>query len=213
MINNVYGRLTVLRKDQEANRNTKWICRCQCGTEKSIRESHLKSGATQSCGCLNRERCKTRFTTHGMTKSKEYAAWNDMKQRCSNSNHRDYKYYGARGISVSHELEDFDYFFRILGPRPDGYELDRIDNNEGYTPTNIRWAKHSTQNHNRRKFGNVSKYRGVSFDPRCSRWYANITFNKKTYYLGIFNSEVEAAIAYDSASTKFYGIDAQRNFS
>ena len=54
---NKYGKLTVLKKDE--NRKTKsgsyWICQCECGNVKSVKSSSLRRGEIQSCGCLRKE--------------------------------------------------------------------------------------------------------------------------------------------------------------
>ena len=52
-----YGRLTVCReiKQAEKSRRHYWLCRCDCGKEKTVEESHLKTGHTKSCGCYRKE--------------------------------------------------------------------------------------------------------------------------------------------------------------
>ena len=51
-----YGRLTLLEPEQ------RWIdeveCRCDCGRVVYVRLGHLKTGSTQSCGCLRKEMAK-----------------------------------------------------------------------------------------------------------------------------------------------------------
>lgn len=55
-----FGRLTVLYRDDTKPKGhghrAYWVCKCDCGTIKSIEGNHLRSGATQSCGCLQRQR-------------------------------------------------------------------------------------------------------------------------------------------------------------
>lgn len=77
-----------------------------------------------------------------------------MIERCYNPKHPYYYAYGGRGIGVSREWrEDVNAFCSFvlsnIGERPASYSLDRIDNNLGYAPGNVRWASAKTQNENR----------------------------------------------------------------
>ena len=76
-----------------------------------------------------------------------------MKDRCFNKNDQDYKYYGARGISVCQKWRgSFAAFVDDVGPKPtDKHTLDRIDNSGNYEPGNCRWSTSSVQNKNRRR--------------------------------------------------------------
>ena len=75
-----------------------------------------------------------------------------MKQRCYNPKDRQYDLYGGRGITVCAEwLESFEAFSRSVGEKPLGMSLDRIDNDKGYAPGNVRWATGSEQLANTRR--------------------------------------------------------------
>ena len=87
----------------------------------------------------------------------EYVAWTNMKSRCYNSNNKCYHHYGGRGIEVCNEwLNNYPQFLQDMGEKPKGYELDRIDNNKGYSKENCRWIDHTTNNRNRRNTRRVS---------------------------------------------------------
>lgn len=84
--------------------------------------------------------------------SPEYHSWACMIQRCTNPRRESWAHYGGRGIAVCEEwLDSFDQFLADMGPRPAGTSLDRIDVNEGYSPSNCRWATASEQSRNRRR--------------------------------------------------------------
>lgn len=88
---------------------------------------------------------------HGMHKSPEYQAWLDMRRRCGNPTHKDYRHYGGRGITVCPAwLQSFNTFLADMGSRPTGLTLERIDNDRGYEPGNCKWATRKEQRHNSR---------------------------------------------------------------
>lgn len=165
-VGDIFGRLTVLELIpghlQPRRVRNRARVRCGCGAESIVRSSHLVSGNTLSCGCLRRELSAARlarFRVHGQTDQEnkrhytpEYIAWLNAKARVTNPRRQCWKNYGGRGIRMAAEwLHDFAAFFAHIGLRPgSGYTLDRIDNDRGYEPGNVRWATRLVQRHNRR---------------------------------------------------------------
>ena len=146
MIGKTYGRLTVVKRT-----GRRVLCKCSCGTTKEVDRFSVLRGDTQSCGCLQKERTRETSTTHGGHRLPEYRVWRNILSRCYNKNDPRYDRYGGRGITVySGWRRSFEAFLRDVGPRPGfGYSIDRIDNDRGYEPGNMRWATAKEQARNR----------------------------------------------------------------
>ena len=86
----------------------------------------------------------------GNGQSGTYKSWVAMIQRCTNPNNSSWKSYGGRGITVCSEWRaSFEKFLNDLGIRPEGKSIDRINVNDGYCPSNCRWATPQEQMVNR----------------------------------------------------------------
>lgn len=153
------------------------------------------------------------ITKNDTRKKPTYLIWQGMRNRCNNSNNKDYFKYGKRGIKVCDRWsgkEGFTNFYYDIGIyRPSTqYSLDRIDNDKGYSPDNCRWATPKQQAANRRKLkSNTSGYIGVYHykDGRKKMWVARIDMGRKLYNLGGADNPEEAAILYDRAVIFFRG--------
>lgn len=148
-----FGRLFVVERAKIPGPVT-WNVICDCGKEKNVRGSAMKSGLTKSCGCLFKEKRKEASIIHGHSggkPSKTYKVWVNMKSRCLNKNATYYEYYGGRGITVCDEwIDSFEKFLEDMGEAPIGKQIDRIDNNKGYSRKNCRWSTSSENCLNRR---------------------------------------------------------------
>lgn len=127
---------------------------CVCGTKKFVNKSLLLSGRSKSCGCKTNELQIKARTKHGHNvngkRSPTYQAWANMRGRCKKgstypSQHR----YAERGITLDERWETFENFLADMGEKPPRHDLDRKDNNLGYTPGNCRWVPHRKNCENR----------------------------------------------------------------
>lgn len=141
-----YGKLTVIEPINEkllSGQHKRLICQCECGNTTIVSSVHLKNGDTQTCGCY----------FHGLSNTRLYTIWNKMKSRCNNKKEKAYKYYGERGISICKEWKnDFKTFYNwaINNGYADNLTIDRINNEEGYSPNNCRWVTQKVQANNTR---------------------------------------------------------------
>ena len=147
MIGKTYGRLTILRYLGK-NKRYAPLFECQCSCENKtvmvVDGYHLVSGHTLSCGCIQRERAREAKTKWN-TPEELHAAdiFRDMKKRCTNPKDKEYHRYGGRGITICKEwMEDRSKFVKwaLDNGIEKGLEIDRINNDGNYEPTNCRFV-------------------------------------------------------------------------
>ena len=155
------------RTEPSATGHTSWLCRCDCGTEKIVRQENLTNGRSQSCGCAaleqprnwahpgdGRWKPRNRDVTRTPPYQRAYHSWYNARRRTTNPQDPGWANYGARGIRICDRWGDretgFENFLSDMGEPPPGTTLDRINNDLDYGPDNCRWATPRTQARNRR---------------------------------------------------------------
>lgn len=176
LIGRKFGRLTVvkLRKDcssiiredkKKVFRCSRWDCICECGNLKNdVSKDALYDGSTKSCGCLNAQNIaeSRKIRINGKDGVPPFAfskgqgnfhrVWHGIKERCYIKSDTSFHNYGGRGITMFTEWRhSYKAFALYIGPRPSRqHSVDRIDNNVGYYPGNVRWVTNKEQSNNKR---------------------------------------------------------------
>lgn len=152
-----YNKLTIIEQIEsyispKGQIKKRFLCKCDCGNYINVTLSNLSSKNTTSCGCVK----KGKKTIHDIPikKRKYYDTWMGIKKRCFNKNSKDYYRYGGRGIILFEEwCNDYikfeNWILQNLGERPQGFSLDRINNDGNYEPNNLRWATKKEQANNK----------------------------------------------------------------
>ena len=166
-----------------------------CGKEWEAQSNNIKQGL-KSCGCQRKGINKT----HGLKSNKFYKTWVGMLQRCNNPNHKAYKDYGGRGITVCEEWLDVRNFVAWCEDTYiEGMTLDRIDNDKAYSPDNCRWTTRTIQSINQRiQKNNKSGYVGVSWRKDRNKWTVRLRTEIRYECLGHFDDLMEAVIFRDN---------------
>ena len=160
-----FGRLTVLKplRKRGSSGHRRALVICVCGNVKAVVIQKLHNGDTTSCGCARLERTaamglatrKHGAASSGGKRHPLYDTWSGMVRRCHDPRRKDYPRYGGRGIEVCPEWREDPRAFIAYAEKLEhygepGYTLDRVNNDLGYKPGNVRFATWEEQNHNRR---------------------------------------------------------------
>lgn len=140
--------------------------------------------------------------THGMRYTSFYRVWQNMKDRCSNKNNKQYKDYGGRGIYVCESwINSFESFKSDMFDKySDDLEIDRIDNDSGYSKGNCRWVTTSLNCSNKRK----NKMIGTRALP-SGRFFCSIKIEGIKYTIGTFDTAEKSVSEFNKIHREWYG--------
>lgn len=188
-----FNKLTIVECLPSENKHRMCRAECECGNTIDRPTRLITNEKIKSCGCIK--------ITHNKTGHELYSVWTGLKTRCLNKNNHNYHSYGGRGITVcdrwlngENNMAAFDCFISDMGSRPEGYSLDRIDVNKGYSPDNCRWASSKTQATNKRK--KVYKTDFDSLKEQNRKLKESIEYYKKEYQLILEDNERIKSLIY-----------------
>lgn len=167
-----------------------------CKKHFKVDSSNVKSGKSSKC-----RSCSSSYSNkkHSLSKSRLHHTWRQIKDRCINIKCNSFKDYGERGITLCEEWKnDFMSFYNwsINNGYNETLTIDRINNDGNYEPSNCRWTTMEVQASNRRTKNAYT--RGICKSKNKNKYYSKIQYRGIRYFLGSFNTEKEACIAYNN---------------
>lgn len=220
-----FGNLTVIgiaeKSSTDKSRDSFWLCKCDCGIEKTIRGKSLRNGATKSCGCLR--------------KTSDYISRNSGIFKCQ---HNSYDLTGEYGIGYTNkgekfyfDLEDYnkikDYCWsmadknKYISNSRSGIRMHRLImdcNDENLVVDHINHITYDNRKENlrvctlsqngmnkSRPINNTSGYTGISYDSSVNKWRVRLGVGRKTINIGRFENLEDAIKARKEAEQRYFG--------
>lgn len=210
-----FGRLTCIKPvgRYEKGRSIIWQCKCDCGKTINVIGGSLRSGNTQSCGCLQKEKAAAsgrESRKHGMIYSGLYKSWAHMKARCLHKSNKSHKDYGGRGIKVCDEWMEFVPFMEwaMANGYQNGLTIERVDNDGNYEPSNCIWATPIIQANNKRNNRRLT-LNGKTMT--VSQWASALGINASTLHSRLCSGwGTEKALSTPTSKSKPVYIAAER---
>ena len=212
LVGEKFGKLTVISFYDAKHGHSRWVCKCDCGSDKQIivEGIRLKSGNTKSCGCLRINKAKEMSELN-----KKYNAY-DLTGEYGIG-------YTSKGEEFYFDLEDYDlikdYCWHITnkgyvvrtGEKPmnvsDDKKVDHIQHNKNDNRKSLLRVCTDQENNMNKSIGknNTSGVTGVYWSKKNNKWWASIKINKKSIYLGSFINFEDAVKARKEAEEKYFG--------
>lgn len=196
--------------------HARWLCQCDCGNQKIILGSHLKSGTTKSCGCKSRE-----LFLQNAIKPNRYDLYQKYGIGYDSNNNKfyfdieDYDkiklyhwYVRPQGVVTHIKGKSIKMHRIIMNVTDDNYYIvDHINHNTfDNRKCNLRLVTHNLNMRNKKiSSNNKSGYTGVAWDKECGKWLAYIGVNNKQIKLGRFVNIDDAIQARKEAEEKYFG--------
>lgn len=171
-----FGKRTVVTALPRSGSRLYVRCLCDCGRVDDVCLSSLVHNKANMC-----RRCQGTInaTSHGACRTPEYRIWGGIKTRCLNPDNDGFKNYGGRGITIHPPwIDSFPDFLAHIGKRPHPkLTVERIDNDLGYLPGNIKWATRKEQ-HNNKRTNHTLTFEGRT--QTVARWSEEMGIPKST---------------------------------
>lgn len=213
-----FGRLTVIKKDGHIGKDIAWDCICVCGNHKRAIGANLRNKLTQSCGCLQKERCSI-----SNSKSNDYIINNNIVQMKTAKGQtfiididdleqvKEYCWRISKGYIVT-GLKQIQ-LHRLLTNCPDDMIADHINGNKlDNRKSNLRiCTKQQNAMNCKVSKNNTSGVTGVTWNKQNNNWIAQISINRKNIHIGSFDKFEDAKKARREAEDKYFGEYAYSN--
>lgn len=179
-----YNRLDIIKDLGNINQKRYVECRCDCGVVAKYQYYHIIAGRIKSCGCYKSEVLKKKMTVHGKYKTKLYAVWCQIRDKCNNPNSTQYDKVGGKGIKMIKAWDSYKVFenWALSNGWKEGCAVSRIDQKKDYSPGNCIVTDKKTAARTRENVIKV-RYKGVT-KPLID-WAEELNISKQVLYARI----------------------------
>lgn len=215
-----FGRLVVVRREVDTNcKDSKWLCKCDCGNEIIVLGINLKNNSTKSCGCLRKESSRKTHKKHNtynltgeygigytLNNEKFYFDLEDYDKIKDYCWFKDKDGYIIANNTTTHTMVRL---HRIVTDCPNYLMPDHINGRQSRNDNRKSNLRICTNQENSMNSGiskkNTSGITGVSWDKTKNRWAAYICYNSNKIHLGRYNVFEDAVKARLKAEKKYFG--------